>query len=77
MHFVWYLEEEKMYDIETLSIYRLLNKENLYGKNHAENVHQMLVSDSFLIKVNNSKWSLHARNSFKCMIFWKSIIKKP
>ena len=31
-HFVWYLEKEKSYDIETLSIDRVLNKKNVYGK---------------------------------------------
>ena len=31
-HFVWYLEKEKRYDIETLSIDRVLNKEYFYGK---------------------------------------------
>ena len=31
-HFVWYLEKKKRYDIETLSIGRVLNKENFYGK---------------------------------------------
>ena len=31
-HFVWYLEKEKRYEIETLSIYRVLNKEYFYGK---------------------------------------------
>ena len=31
-HFVWYLEKEKRLDIETLSIDRVLNKENFYGK---------------------------------------------
>ena len=39
MHFVWYLEKEKRYDIETLSIDRVLNKKHFYGKNHTENVH--------------------------------------
>ena len=33
------------------------------GKN-AENVHQKLVPDFFLIMVNNSKQPMHARNSF-------------
>ena len=37
--FVWYLEKEKRYDIETLSIDRVLNKEHLHEKKHAENVH--------------------------------------
>ena len=31
-HFVWYLEKEKRYDIETLSIDRVLNKEHFYRK---------------------------------------------
>ena len=31
-HFVWYLKKEKRYDIETLSIDRVLNKEHFYGK---------------------------------------------
>ena len=32
-------------------------------ENHAENVHQKLVSEPFLNSVNNPKQSLHARNS--------------
>ena len=32
IHFVWYFEKEKRYDIETLSIDRALNKEHFYGK---------------------------------------------
>ena len=32
VHLVWYLEKEKSYDIETLSIDRVLNKEHFYGK---------------------------------------------
>ena len=31
-YFVWYLKKEKRYDIETLSIDRVLNKEHFYGK---------------------------------------------
>ena len=31
-HFVWYLKKEKRYDIETLSIDRVLNKEHFYWK---------------------------------------------
>ena len=38
-------------------------------ENHAENVHQKLVSDLFFILVNNSKQPLHARKSFKNKIF--------
>ena len=34
-------------------------------KNHAENVHQKLVPDPFLILVNNPKQPLHARNHFE------------
>ena len=32
IHFVWYLEKEKRYNIETLSIDRVLNEEHFYGK---------------------------------------------
>ena len=31
-HFVWYFGKEKRYDIETLSIDRVLNKEHFHGK---------------------------------------------
>ena len=67
----------RSYDIETLSIDRVLNKEQFYGKNHTENVHQELDPDAFLILLNNPKQPLHARISFKNKILWKSIIEKP
>ena len=38
-------------------------------ENHAENVHQKLVLDPFLILVNNPKQRLRARNSFGNKIF--------
>ena len=41
-------------DIETLSIDRVLNTTFLW-KNHAENVHQKLVPDPFIILLNNPK----------------------
>ena len=47
MHFVWYLEKEKKYDIETLSFDGILNKEHFYGKIIQENVKQKAVPDSF------------------------------
>ena len=62
-HFVWYLKKEKRYDIETLSIDRVLNKEHFYWKS-CRKFCQKLVPDPFLILVNNPKQSLHARNSF-------------
>ena len=63
-----------MYDIEALYIDRLLNKE-FFCKNHAENVHQKLLSDPFFILVNKPKQQLNAINCFKNKIFWKGIIK--
>ena len=75
-HFAWYLEREKRYDTETLSIDGVSDKEHFYKKNHAENVQQKLVQDLFMILANNPKQPLHARNSFKSQIFWKGIIKK-
>ena len=38
---------------------------DILGKNYAENGHQKLVTDIFLILENNTKQPLHARNSFK------------
>ena len=73
-HFIWYIEKEKRYDIETLSFDRV--QVTLLWKCHAENVHQKLVPDPFLVLVNNPKQPLLARNSFKNKIFWKRIIKK-
>ena len=46
-------------------------------QNHAENVHQKLVTDPFLILVKNPKQPMHARNSFENKIFCKRIIKNP
>ena len=58
---------DKRYDIETLSIDRVLNKEHFYGNI----MHKMCSKspDPFLILVNNQKQPLHARNSFKNKIF--------
>ena len=64
-HFVWYLEKEKRYDIETLSIDGVSNKEHFLWKTHAENMLQKLDPDLFIILVNIPKQPLHARNSFK------------
>ena len=75
--FVWYLEKEIRCGIETLAIDRVLNTKHFYGKNHAENVHQKLAPDPFLILPNNPKHTLHAGNSFGNKKFWKMIIKKP
>ena len=38
-------------------------------ENHAENVHQNLVPEPFLILVNNPKQPLDTRNVFKNKIF--------
>ena len=65
------LRSQKRYDIETLSINTVLNKEHLYEKNHAENVHQKLIPALFLILVNNQTQPLQARN-----FFYKSDILK-
>ena len=48
-------------------------------ENHAENVHQNLVPEPFLILVNNPKQPLHARNSFENMIlkeYYQKALKK-
>ena len=38
-------------------------------ENHAENVHQNIFPDPFLILVNSPKQPLHARNSFENKVF--------
>ena len=76
IHFAWYLEKEK-HDIETLSIDRVLNKEQFYGKIMQENVQQKLVPDCLFIFVNNPMQPLHSRNSLKNKIFWERIIENP
>ena len=45
-------------------------------ENHAENMHQKLLTDPFLILLYNPKQPLYARNSYKKKIFGKRIIKK-
>ena len=76
-HFVRYVEKETRFDIETLSIDRVLKYGTFLWKNHAEDVHQKLAPDPFLILLNNPKETLHAGNSFENNKFWKMIIKKP
>ena len=49
--------------------------ETFLWKNHAENHEQKLVSDLFLIVVDNQKQPLYVRNSFENKIFWKDILK--
>ena len=65
-----------MCDFETLSIDRIKNGTFLWI-NHAENGHQKLVPDPFLILLNNPKQLFHARSSFKNKIYWNKVIKKP
>ena len=77
IHFVWYLGEEKRYDIGTLHVDRVLKKKHFYGKIMQKNVHHKLVPDPLLILVNNPKQPLHARNSFKSKMFRNRIIKNP
>ena len=75
-HFVWYLEKQNRYGIETLSIDRVLNKEQFYENIMQKMCTKSLMTDSFLTLVNNPKQLWHAKNSFKNKIFWKKIIKK-
>ena len=55
---------KKRYDIETFLINRVLNIEHFHPKT-AENGHQKLVPDQFLVLLNNPKQSLYARNYFE------------
>ena len=61
---------KKRYDIETLPIGRVLNKEYFYAnentfmKKSCRNLYQKLFADPFLILVNNTKQPLHAKKIF-------------
>ena len=72
-HFVWYLEKEIRYDIETLCIDRVLNIELFYEKSCKKCVPKASPRP-FIILLNNPKQRLHARCSFTNKIFWKRII---
>ena len=65
-HFVCYLKKEEKYDIETLSIDRVLNQEHFYWE-----IMQKMCTRGypFLTLENKPKNPLHARNSFKNKIF--------
>ena len=73
-HFVWYLGKVNRYDIEILSIDRVLNKEDFYGK-IMQKMHQKLVTNPFSVLVNNPKQPFHARNSFENKIFERGLSK--
>ena len=75
-NFVWYLGKERRLNFE-LELCQLT--EFKYGtflwKTNAENVHQKLVLDPFLVLVNNPKQPLHERNCFKNKMLSKSLKK--
>ena len=54
-YFVWYLDKEGSSDTETGSTDKVLNKEHFYGKKYAENMHQKVVTDFFLVLKNSPK----------------------
>ena len=74
-HFVWYLEKEKRYDTETLSIDGVSNKEHLYEKNYAENMQQKLVPDLFIILVSNQNSHCIQETLFKVWYFERGLSK--
>ena len=59
----------------TLKFCSLIEKHFIW-KNHAENVHQKLDPDPFLILLNNAKQLLHARTYFKNTTFLKKDYQK-
>ena len=74
-HFVWYLENEKRCDTETLSVeYQI---KIIFKEKSCKNCAAKASPGLFYNLVNNTKQPLHARNYFKSKIFWERIIKKP
>ena len=68
-HFVWHPKKEKRYDIDTLSIDRVLNKERFYWKIMQKMCTRGFSQIPFLTLVGNPKKPLHAKNSFKNKVF--------
>ena len=48
---------------------------NIFIENHAENVHQKLAPDSFLILLINPEQPLHVRNYFKNKVSERGLSK--
>ena len=65
IHLVGYLEKENRYDIETLSIDRVLNKEHFYLKIMQKMCTKSQSQIPFLFWIQE----IHTRNSFKGKIF--------
>ena len=76
-HFVWYLGKKNKVWHWNFVHWLSIKWGTFLWKNHAENLHQKLARDPFLILLNNPKKPLHARNSFLNKIFWKRILKEP
>ena len=74
-HFVWYLEKEISYDIETLSIDRVLNTEHFYEKIMQKMCTPKASPRPLFILLNNPKQPLHARNFFKISYFERGLSK--
>ena len=54
-----------MYHDETLVINTVLNTENIFMENHAENVHQTLVPDPFFNFCKQPKRAIACKKFFK------------
>ena len=63
------LRRKKEHDIEMLSNYRVLDKNIFMRKSCTKNEHQELVTDLFLILVNNPKQLFDARISLNIRYF--------
>ena len=77
-HFVWYLEKERRYYIETLSIGGVSDTvKSIFIEKSCRKCAAKASPDLFIILVNNPKQPLHGINYFTSKIFWERIIKKP
>ena len=73
-HFVWYLEQKKSYDVETLAIDTVLNKGHFHGKIMQKICTKASPKPLFYLGKGPEK-PLHVRNYFRNKIFGKGIIK--
>ena len=75
-HFVWYLEKEKIYDIETCELIEYYIVGTFSWERHAEIMHWKPVQDPFLILVNNPKQPSHTRNCFKNSRYFEKVLSE-
>ena len=75
-HFAWYLEKEKNYGIETLSVDGVSNKEHFHGKIMQKMSTKCKSQTPFVILLNNLKQPMQQEIYLKIKYFERGLPKK-